>query len=354
MAFALLAHRPSRNWFLTWDADSVNDGKCFLLQIKLFNLVHRQNRNEGPNVYAIIYRRHNGAKTFTKIGTTSIIKDDRHPEFPDGFRIYFDQQTDLSDDLLKIICFHRRELPPSHEYVLGAATITIRELVRTFGARVNVELIRQGSQRVAGGVWFYAEALPVRSPRGGSNVIQFSLSVLPPRRSEIRFQSVRMFLVVERERSDRTWSVVYHSDVYKHEGMMRLTRKPRIRFDTFQVRQGELILGMTALRKIRISFLQKGKRTDPHLRIGEVTTSVEELITDFQVDCRLDLCLNSNVVGNFINVGRMDEDTCASFNVDVNFFPSGANLERRIVRRQLPSTDIKSACSSDKSDTSLG
>lgn len=351
MAFALLAHRPSRNWFLTWDADSANDGKCFLLQIKLFNLIYRQNRNEGPNVYAVVYRRHNGAKTFTKIGTTSIIKDDRHPEFPDGFRIYFDQQTDLSDDLLKIICFHRRELPPSHEYVLGAATISIRELVRTFGARVNVELLRQDNQRVAGGVWFYAEALPVRSPRGGSNIIQFSLSVLPPRRSEIRFQSIRIFAVIERERSDRTWSVVYRSDVYKHEGMIRLTRKPRIQFDTFQVRQGELILGMTALRRVRISFLQKGRRTDPHLRIGEVMTSVDELISDFHVDCRLELCLNSKVVGNFVNVGRLDEDTCASFDIDVNFFTSEASTEKCLRRRQMLTNGANSVSTSDKSET---
>lgn len=342
MAFALLIHKPSSNWFLTWDKDSANDGKCFLLQIKLQNVNHRQIRSDGPNVYAVVYRRYNGAVTYTKVGTTSLIKDDRNPEFPDGFRIYFDQYTDLSDDMLKIICFHRRELPPSHEYVIGAATITIRELVRTFGARVNVELVRQHDGRSVGGVWFLAEPLPVRSPRGGSNVMEFTISVLPPRRTEIKFQTTRIFIVVERQRNDMTWSAVYRSEVFKRDGVKRLNKKARIYINPFEIRQGELVLGMTAMRKIRFSLFQKGKKGESHVRLGEVISSVDELMNEFQVDTSLDVRVNSQIVGEFANVGRLDENTRTSLNIEVNYFNGVLSMfsgRRDIIREESSSSD---------------
>lgn len=322
MAFARGVHKPSTNWFLTWDDQSRSDGKSFLLQIKFHNLLHRNPTTDVINSYAVIHRRHNGEHTFIEVGTTSMIPNDPNPQYPDGFRVYYDQHTDLTDDLLRVICYHRREVAPSYHHVLGSATITLRELLRAFGARVSVELIRKKDAKVVGSVWFIAEPLPIRSPRGGSNTMQFTLSVMHPKYAGVKFQfnTIRLFLVIERERSDHTWSVAYRSRVYKRDLVQSLaSRSAYIVLDPFQVRQGELVLGMTATRKIRFSFFQKAKKGQPHFIVAHVVTTVAELMTEFQVHSSLDASIDSNVVGKFSNIARIDEHQLTSFDVQLNY-----------------------------------
>lgn len=334
MAYKFTKHNPLKNWFLTWDDESASDGKCILLQIKLHSITYRSNRFENPNIFATLYRRHNCAKTYTKMGTTSLIREDCNPEFSDGFRVYYDQQTDLMDDMLKVICFYRRDIPPSNEHVIGAASISLRELVRAFGTRINIELTRFGEQdKSCGGVWFYAEALPLQSPRGGDNLIQFFISsTVPPTHptDQFRFayQSSKMFVVVERERTDKTWGIAYRGEAVRKEGGIKQilsSNKSNIGkyvLKSFQLRQGELILGMTALRKIRFSFFQTGRKSgDPHTRVGSVVSSVDELINDFQVESSLDVKFESQVVGDFVLRRRFEEDHhSVSFDIHLKFY----------------------------------
>lgn len=320
MAFARKAHRPSSNWFLTWDDESHHGGKSFLLQVKIRDLVHRNPLTDVVNSYAIIHRRHNGENTYTQIGTTSLIQNDCNPEYPDGFRIYYDRHTDLADDFLNVVCYHRREVTPSYQFALGSATITVRELVRAFGARINVELVRQKDRKVVGSVWFIAEALPVRSPKGGDNIMQFCMSVLPPKIVGIKLQSLRLFLLVERERSDRTWSVVYRSRVYKRDVVQSLTNRHRlIAFKPFEIRQGELVLGMSAMRKIRFSFLEMARRGHPPFTVACVVTSVDQLMNEFQADSCLNACIDNQVVGRFKSVARIDEHQLTSFDIHLEY-----------------------------------
>lgn len=55
---------------------------------------------------------------------------------------------------------------------LVSASITMREFIRAFGKRVNVEFIREKIRKVVGSVWFLFELSPVRYPTGGANIMQ--------------------------------------------------------------------------------------------------------------------------------------------------------------------------------------
>lgn len=162
------------NWFLTWDSDSPSEGKSFLLQVEISNLTYRDLLSDGVNSYVTICRQRNGPSSgWELIGKTGVLKDENKPAYPEGIRIFYEQGTNLSEDLLKVICYHRREGLKSEE-MIGSACISVRELVRAFGTRVQVELVRKKRERVVGWVWFLGEGLPEVSPRGGGEGVGVS------------------------------------------------------------------------------------------------------------------------------------------------------------------------------------
>lgn len=335
-----MVFRPeaAANWFLTWDEDAAEAGKSFLLQVQLSNLVFRDLLSDGINSYANVCRQRNGpASAWELVGKTAIIKDETNPQYPEGFRIFYEQDTNLSEDLLKVICYHRRDTL-GHEDVIGTACISVRELVRTFGTRVQVELVKKKTEKVVGSVWFLGEALPSQSPRGAANVFEFRISAMAPRIADVKFQVAKVFLVVSRERDDNTWGIVYRSDVVKKLAMVNLTnRKHQIVLKPFQLQQSEIVLGMTPMRRVKFSFFQKGKRGEPHINIGEVVTSADELSHEFVEDISLDFSLDGQVMGEFACIGRVEEKTLTTFQVELNYFNT-ENDTREIEERRRQKT----------------
>ncbi|CDF33925.1 unnamed protein product [Chondrus crispus] len=320
-----MVFRPeaAANWFLTWDEDAADAGKSFLLQVKIAALSFRDLLSDGINSYATICRQRNGPDSaWELLGKTAIIKDDPNPEYPEGFRVFYEQDSNLSEDLLKVICYHKRD-GLGHEDVIGIACISVRELVRTFGTRVQVELLRKKSQKVAGSICFMGEALPHHSPRGSNTTFDFHVAAMTPRKNDGKYQFAKMFLVISRERDDKTWGIVYRSDVVKKLAIVNLTKsKHQIVFKPFQLRQAEFVLGMTPKRRIKFSFFQKGRRGEPHIRIGQVVTSAEELLQDFAEDTSLDFMLDDRVIGEFANVARTEEKNITKLNIELNYFDS--------------------------------
>lgn len=330
--------QAATNWFLTWDEDSITDGKSFLLQVQLTNITRRELLSDAVNSYITICRQRNGPSSgWELIGKTALIKDDPNPAYPEGFRVFYEQHTNLTLDLLKVICYNRRDTL-GHEEIIGTACISVRELVRAFGTRVQVELMRGKSDRIVGAVWFLGEALPNQSPRGGNNCFDFEISAMPHRKSEIKFTVVpRLFLVVSRERDDQTWAVVYRSDVVRRLTMSSLlNRRMQIVFKAFSLKQSELVLGKTPMRKIKFDFWQKGKHGEAHVCVGSVQTCVDELLNDFAEDTSLDLMVDGQTVGEFVSVSRRCENHHVGLRIEVNYFDLQGDLrdveERRMKR----------------------
>lgn len=340
-----MVFRPeaAANWFLTWDEDAAEAGKSFLLQIKLSNLVFRDLLSDGINSYATICRQRNGpGSAWELMGKTAIIKDESNPEYPEGFRIFYEQDTNLSEDLLKVICYHRRDTL-GHEEVIGTACISVRELVRTFGTRVQVELLKKKTEKVVGAVCFLGEALPNLSPRGGGKAFEFQIAAMVPRKTDVKYQVAKVFLVISRERDDKTWGIVYRSDVVKKLAVVNLTnRKHQIVFKPFKLRQAEFVLGMTPMRRIKFSFFQKGKRGEPHINVGEVVTNADELSHEFVEDTSLDFSLNGQVIGECANMGRVEEKNVTTFQIELNYFDSESDAREIDERRRQKTMNLNS------------
>lgn len=331
--------QAATNWFLTWDEDSIADGKSFLLQVQLTNVTHRDFLSDSINSYITICRQRNGPSSgWELIGKTALIKDDANPAYPEGVRVFYEQHTNLTEDLLKVICYNRRDAL-GHEDIVGTACISVRELVRAFGTRVQVELVRGKSDNVVGMAWFLGEALPNQSPRGGNTCFEFEISVMPHRKSEVKFTVVpRLYLVVSRERDDQTWAVVYRSEVVRLTMSGLLNRRMRIVFKPFSLKQSELVLGKTAMRKIKFEFLQKGKHGETGMCVGSVQTCVDELLNEFMEDTGLDLVVDGQTVGEFVNVSRGCENNQVRFQIEVNYFDLQGDLramEEREMKRSF-------------------
>lgn len=311
------------NWFLSWDEETADKGKSFQLQIKLSNLVFRDLLSDGINSYVTVCRQRKGPDSgWELIGKTAAIHDERNPEYPEGFRIFYDQETNLNEDLLKIICYHKRE-GFGHEEVIGTSCISIRELVRAFGTRVQAELLKPKKEKVVGSTWFLGEPLPNQSPKGGSNTLEFRISAMMPRKSEVKYQVARVFLAISRERADSTWGTVYRSPVVKRHPVIKIVnRRLPILMKPVTVRQSELVLGATPLRKVKFSFFHAGRHGEPHVVIGEVVTSVDEILNEFSEDTSLDLTLGDQIIGEFANISRKDAGGLTTFVIEVNYFDS--------------------------------
>lgn len=291
------------NWFVNWDDASCSEhGKCFFLQIRLedvnINLVHSpcgpfssfstpststprsqslfrrslpsflrdRMRNNLPNLYTTIYRRHHDGTAFARIGTTDVVTADASPNYADGVRIFYDQHTNLNNDIIKIVCLqsyqghgrgninrgqhkqHDLENVQEHfkgspsDVEVGSCSLSINELVRAFGARVQMELVNEQTNAVVGHAWFLAEAMPIGSPRRNECTSRFHLSLdisnwnrhrkhlhelyntnrkssskwtkkskqeTTHMRLHMHTHSNEFFVCVERQREDQTWSVVH-------------------------------------------------------------------------------------------------------------------------------------------------
>lgn len=330
MAYFRHPPRPNAtNWFLTWDESSAHHGKSLSLQVKILNISFRDFLSDGVNSSTAVYRRSAFDKTWTHLGTTDIIRDDVNPEYPEAFRLCYDQQTDLTRDAIKVVVFNRRDTL-GHEDVIGSASISMRELVRAFGTRVQVELIRRRDNRVVGTVWFIGEALPTCSPQNASDKLTFCIAAMPPRRIDIGFHTPRMFFTVARERQDNTWSVVYRSELLKKSTLSLhsitlstlalSSKKGVLEFKPFTLQLGDLMLGMTMSRRVRFTFYQKGKHGDVHMVVGQVNTTVDELVNEFAQDTSLDVLVKGEIVGEFADIRRVDDKSCSSFSIELNYF----------------------------------
>lgn len=309
------------NWFLCWDEETAGEGKSFQLQVKIENIVFRDLLSDGINSYITVCRQRKGSTSgWELLGKTAPIKDEANPEYPEGFRIFYDQETNLDEDSLKVICYHRRE-GLGHEEVIGTASTSIRELVRTFGTRVQFELLKPKKNKVVGTVWFLGEPLPSQSPRGGSNIFQFKIAAMAPRATKVTLQPSRVFLVIFREREDGTWGVVYRGPVVKRHAVVKIIN-PRlpIVLSPVSVRQSELVLGSTPMRRIKFSFFHAGRHGEPHVILGEVTTTVDEILNEFSEDTSLDFSLNGEVIGEFANVSHKKDGRTNTFEIEVNYF----------------------------------
>lgn len=336
--------KAATNWFLTWDEDSAADGKSFLLQVELTNLIHRDLLSDSINSYVTICRQRNGPSSgWELIGKTALIKDDPNPAYPQGFRVFYEQCTDLSHDLLKVICYHRRDTL-AHEDIIGTACISVRELVRAFGTRVQVELLKGKTDKIVGAVWFLGEALPNQSPRGANNSFEFCISAMPPRRADLKFPVVpKLFLVVSRERDDQTWAVVYRTDVVRGQTMAGLLNKHmRIVFKPFALKQSELVLGKTPMRRVRFDLFQKGKHGESHVCVGSVYTCVDELLNEFLEDTSLDLLVDGGTVGEFASVSKSCEKHHMRLQIEINYFNLQADLREMEERRMKRSLNLDS------------
>lgn len=314
-----------------------------MLQIKLSNLVYRDLLSDTINSFILLFRREDMNRTWTEVGRTAIIYDEMNPEYPEAFPISFSKSTNLSEDMLKVVCYNHKE-PLGHNDIIGTAKISMRELVRAFGTRVQIELVKKRNEKVVGSVWFLGESLPVASPRESCTQFRFKISSMAPRKSEVKHQTPKVFLVISREREDKTWSVVYRSSVVKRGSFVGIVnRKAPLTFKAFQISQADLTLSMATGRKIKFTFFQKGKNSEPHVCVGEVTTSVDELVNDFVADTSLDLCLNGEVVGEFADVARhFDDEKVISLQVEVNYFDSEGDARQIEERRKRKTLNLNS------------
>lgn len=333
--------QAASNWFLTWENEDAEDLKSFVLQIHVTDLTFRDVLSDGINSYVSICRQRNGPVSgWELIGKTNIIRDETSPAYPQGFRIFYGPDTDLDQDRLRIICYHRRDAW-AREQVIGTATISLMEMVRTFGTKTKVELVRKGG-KVMGSVWFLGEALPSQSPRGGDNEMRWKIAAMAPRKARM---GIRTFLVVSREREDKTWAVLYRSEVVKRNLISEIwsSNKLSVLFPSLVLRQSEVVLGKTPVRRVRFEIFEKGKHGEGHVCIGEVTTSVDEILNEFVEDTSLSLKVDGEMVGEFACVKRKEEEErVVSFEVEVNYFDQQAAIREIEARRQKKRMNLDS------------
>lgn len=293
--------------------------------------MYRDLLGDAIHSFVVIYRQHSGRKNWEEVGRTAIIRDEPSPQFPEGFRLYYDQATNLSEDKLKVVSYIRREAL-HREAVIGTAEISMRELVRAFGTRVQVELIKNRSDKIVASIWFLGEALPCCSPRGGSNILHFEISSRLPRNIDLKHQSLRMYLQISRERTDLTWSAVYRSPFVKSSSLLALrNRNATLNFNPFELRQSELVLGMSIDRRVKFSFFQKGRKNQPHSCVGEVITTVNQLLNGFEQYTTLDLRVNDELVGAFAAISKGATQKITILEIELIYFNS--DCESQLVQK---------------------
>jgi C2 domain len=342
---------PNRNdWFTTWD-DSEVGGKSFLLEVALEGLSNPSIRHDTVNSYVRIQRSSNGvAGPWKDVGRTSVIFDENDAHFPEGFRIFYEKATDLAREMLRARVFHKHESSLQSDDLIGEADVSFNELLRAFGVRLMVDLLHPQKEKGVGEkgcgrIWFFGEALPAKSPRGGKNRFEFKIKLQTPPSDSFQEGAVvigapRLFLIMSRERTvDSSWSVV-HRTGYVKKGSTFVSRKIHERLRSyaivpkFTVEQRHLVLGQDISRQIRIQVIVKGRK-DEHSVVGTSIFTVDDLINDLCSDTCVDLTRDGEIIGEVAVIDRQEArassrgtDTAYTYDVEINFSGDRKDAER--------------------------
>lgn len=318
------------NWFHTW-ADEESYGKSFHLQVELEGLsVHT---HTSPYV-KLSQSSHGISGPWRDIGQTSVVSDEKDPAFAEGFRILYEQSTDLTAEMVKAEVWHHRDgLMPDER--VGEASVSLMELFRTFGTKVKVEILKQKSDKIVGRIQFLGEKLPTSSPRGGKNSFSFKMKVETPPSQEISsghgtFAPSRLFVLVSREREDGSWGIVHRTGYFK-TGSTRMSqklkskRKSYLIVPRFTLNQGEMLLGEGPERPIRMQVVMHGRKDEKHTVIGTSVLSVDELLNDLFSETSVDFCADEEIVGEFAVMERRElvslgGATAYTYEIQINRF----------------------------------
>lgn len=346
-----MAASQGANWFTTWDEDD-ESGKSFFLQTSLEGVSNPSLLHDSVNAYVELQRSGNGVcGPWEVIGSTSVVFDEKDPDFAEGFRVLYDQDTDLTKDMLRARVFHKHESALLSSQLIGEADVSLNELLRTFGTKLMVELLRPKTDKICGRIWFLGEALPSSSPRGGKNAFEFRIKLQTPPSDAFQdgvgmIGAPRLFLIVSRERTDGSWGVLYRTG-YVKKGSTRISRKIHSRLRSylivprFTLQQTNLILGGKVDRQIQVQVLTKCRKDDGHKVVGTSVFTVDDLIHDLRSDTSVDFVQDEESIGEFAVIERVKgagssrTSTRYSYDVEINFSDEKKNAEKiRKVKKQ--------------------
>lgn len=341
------------NWFTTWD-EGEECGKSFQLQVALEGVSNPSIIHDTVNAYVQLQRSSNGVSgPWEPIGNTSVVQDEKDPQFAEGFRVFYEQDTDLTKDMLRAQVFHKHDMGLQSDDLIGEADVTLNELLRTFGTRLMVELLRPKSDKIAGRIWFLGEALPCMSPRGGKNSFDFRIKMQTPPSDVVQdahggLGSSRIFIIVSRERTDGSWGVL-HRTGYVKKGSTRVSRKIHSHLKSylmvprFNLLQTNLILGGKLERQIQVQVLIKGRKDEGHTLVGTSTFTIDDLLKYLRSDTCVDLTKDDEIIGEFaviereeiLGSGEEGPGTKYKYDIEINFNDEKKNAEQvRKVKKQ--------------------
>lgn len=342
------------NWFRTWAEDDDGVGKSFHLQVELEGLsVHTH-----TSPYVKLSRSSSGiAGPWKRIGETSVVSDEKDPAFAEGFRIFYEQATDLSKEMVKAEVWHHREGLMSDERV-GEASLALIELLRTFGTKVKIDLLKHKSEKLAGRVQFLGEKLPPVSPRGGKNSFTFRIKIETPPSEEISsgngtFAPSRLFIAVSRERQDGSWGMV-HRTGYVRTGSTRMSQKLKAKrrsylsVPSFMLAQTELLLGEGLSRPIRLQVIMHGRKDESHSVIGAAILTVDELLHDLSSETSVDFCIDDEIIGEFAVVersmepGKNPSSEAYTYDVQINRFNEEEEAKKYRIAKKKKNLNLNS------------
>lgn len=345
------------NWFTSWE-EGEESGKSFLLQVSLEGVTNPSLIHDSVNAYVRLQRSTCGVGgPWEEIGNTETVENETDPEYAAGFRILYTEETDLTKDVLRAQVFHKHDTGLQSDEKLGEADVTLNEMLRTFGTKLMVELLKPKKDKIAGRIWFHGEALPLVSPRGGHNLFDFRIKMQTPP-SDVcgdaydRLGASRMFLVVSRERpADGSWAVV-HRTGYVKKGSTRVSRKIHSHLKSylmvprFRLLQTNLILGGTLERQIRVQVFMKGRKDEGHSLIGTSVFTVDELLKYLRSDTCVDFTKDEDIIGEFAVIQREEASqkkagTRYKYEVEINFEDEKEIAEkvRKVQKRNMMRLD---------------
>lgn len=334
------------NWFTTFSEDEEVSGKSFLLQVELEGLSSRDRLSDDVTSFVKLGRSSAGpGGPWKPIGRTSVIEDDPNPSFQEGFRVFYNHETNLGTELIRASAFQTSSL--SGEEFIGSSEITMRELLRTFGTSLKLELFRPNSEKICGRITFLGEGLPSRSPRGGQNTFEFKFkAMVPPKeisgtgsvQMSLAMTAQRLFLVVSRERDDGSWSTVHRTGYVKKGSMLMVrSRRAHLTFPAVKILQKELVLGKTPTRAVRFKLFQQGRRGDEHVPVGSATTTVGDLLENLGPGGSLGLHIHGDEVGELSIAekvhGGVARGEYVTFEMEFNYFEKDSD-EKQIRERR--------------------
>jgi hypothetical protein len=347
------------NWFLTWSEDDEDTGKSFLLQVEIEGVSSPSALCDAVNPYVRVTRSASGVTgPWKSIGETSVIPDEKDAAFPEGFRIFYEHATDLTKDMVRASVYHKHDSGLQSDDLIAEATVTLNELLRTFGTKLKLELLRPKTDKICGRIQFLGEALPARSPRGGKNSFKFRIKIEPPPKEAAvggihLLGTPRLFLLVSRERADGSWGVLHRSGLVK-KGSTRVSRKMPSRHGShlmvpkFALTQTELILGGVPTRPIQFQVFLKGRKDEGHRCIGRTVLTVDELLNDLESDSSVDYMLDDEILGEFAVIERSEMPSSAkgatdyTYDIEVNYFDERAEKELQRKRKKRSTLNLNS------------